>query len=112
MPSWLKDIMGLSQNLICGFWFLLCIFAYCHYFTSNYSSNNRKFAFVLANSQVGPLAGMRDFIEDFQYFVESLCWYYLGAFDFIAGKFLALCLVFASFLEEFIGFFLCQILIA
>jgi predicted NACHT family NTPase len=55
---------------------------------------------------------MWDFIFDFEYLAEGLCWYLLDAFDLVAEEVLAFCLVFASLAEEFIGFFFCQILIA
>lgn len=55
---------------------------------------------------------MRDFILDFEYLAEGLCWYLLEAFDFLVDELLAFCLIIASMVEEFIGFFFCQILIA
>lgn len=55
---------------------------------------------------------MRDFILAFEYLAEGLCWYLFEAFDFIADELLAFCLVIASLVEGFIGFFFCQILIA
>lgn len=40
---------------------------------------------------------------DFEDFIEELCWYLLDAFDFVAHEFLAFLLVFASYLQQFIG---------
>lgn len=59
-----------------------------------------------------PHAGMRDFIVDFEYFAGGLSWYLLEAFEFVAEELLAFCLVIVVLVEEFIGFFFCQILIA
>ncbi|KAK7259894.1 hypothetical protein RIF29_25509 [Crotalaria pallida] len=78
---------------------------------SKYCYPKRIIAFVGVNSWAGPLEGMRDFVHDFHYLAEGLCWYSLEAFDFIADKFLTLCLVFASLLEDLVEFYFCKILI-
>lgn len=52
------------------------------------------------------------FYLNFEYLAQGLCWYLLEALEFFTDELLAFCLVFASFVEEYIGRIFCQILIA
>lgn len=54
---------------------------------------------------------MRDFILEFEGLAERLCWYLLGAFEFVADEFIAFCLVLGILIEELLRFIFCQIFI-
>lgn len=54
---------------------------------------------------------MRDFILEFEDLAEGLCWYLLGALEFVAEEFIAFCLVLGTLIEEFLGFIFCQLFI-
>lgn len=54
---------------------------------------------------------MRDFILEFEGLAEGLCWYLLGAFEFVADEFIAFCLVLGILIEELLRFIFCQIFI-
>lgn len=52
---------------------------------------------------------MIEFFLYFEDFALELLWYFLGALEMVTDELIALCLVFASFLEEFVHFYFLRI---